>query len=513
MRGVLPRLRLTVDQGTVSPGGTVTLSWQVFNAGELVLSQNNVPEIIPPEQHTTGQRVKTIQADTTFVLTARNDYTPPEGITATVTIRVAAAEATPSAPALPVIEKFEVSPAEIFAGEPVRLEWAVSGVDAVTIEPEPGLSAPSGAVVLRPQQTTTYSLSATKNGVPIHLTKQVIVKAAPPTIPSANAPIIQAFTATPSQVAVGSPEAQRIVLAWSVSGDITRLEISRPNLPLLVPGLAANGSLEVAVDATTTFTLTAYSGDLAASATIQVQMIVPTPRLTGLAPSSIEVGSAAFTLVVNGSGFTSASVVWWNSSPRVTTFVNSTQLMAAILASDLAGANTAYVSVVTPGSSGVSNSLAFAVGNPVPVITALTPAAVAAGGPAFALEIHGVGFNSQSVVHWNGTVRIVSIVSPTKLTVLILAGDVATAGTATVSVVNPGPGGGSATAALTVGTLPTGTPTETATPTLTPAPTETQTPTGTPTGTPTATDTPPPTPTPTETPTPPAGAAAPVVAP
>src|SRR5256884_5050474 len=52
-------------------------------------------------------------------------------------------------------------------------------------------------------------------------------------------------------------------------------------------------------------------------------------------------GAAAFTLTVNGTNFVSGSVVQWTSGARVTTFVSSTQLQAAITAGDIATAGTA----------------------------------------------------------------------------------------------------------------------------------------------------------------------------
>jgi hypothetical protein len=495
---VLPRIRLTVDQDAVPPGGSVTLSWQVFNASDLVLSQNGVPEIIPTEQYVSGQRVKPIPADTTFVLIARNDYTPPQGITATVTVRVtglsAAPAASPTAAALPVIEKFDVSPAEISAGDPVRLEWAVSGVDSVRIDPAPGVVAPSGAVVLRPQSTTAYTLSASKNGVPVQLVKQVVVKAAPAPSPAAGAPVINSFTASPSAVAPGSTQAQHILLAWAVSGNVTRLEIAHPGAAT-VPGLPAAGSLEVAVSATTAFTLNAYNGDAVASQTVEVQVVASAPLLSGLNPASVSAGSGAFTLAVNGSNFTSASVVWVNSAPRVTTFVSSSQLTIAISDAEVANAGNLTLSVVTPApGGGASNTLILAVNNPVPRITGVNPASAVAGGPAFALVISGTGFNAQTLVRWNGATRVVSLSSATQLTVLVPAGDIAIGGAATLSVVNPAPAGGSdATAFLVTTPVP---PTTTTTPTLTPSATATTPPTPTPTPSASATPTLTPTPTP-----------------
>jgi len=78
-----------------------------------------------------------------------------------------------------------------------------------------------------------------------------------------------------------------------------------------------------------------------------------------LVPSSIKPGGSAFTLTVNSTGFVRGAVVKWNGSPRSTTFVNSSQLKAAISASDIARVETARVTVVNPipggGTSNVAN--------------------------------------------------------------------------------------------------------------------------------------------------------------
>ncbi|HYA48023.1 MAG TPA: FG-GAP-like repeat-containing protein [archaeon] len=81
--------------------------------------------------------------------------------------------------------------------------------------------------------------------------------------------------------------------------------------------------------------------------------------------------------------------------------------------------------------------------NPVPLINdPVVPNAVRPGGAAFGLTVNGTGFVSASVVHWNATALTTRFVSGSQLTARVPAADVATPGTAAVTVVNPGPGGG-----------------------------------------------------------------------
>jgi uncharacterized protein (TIGR03437 family) len=78
-------------------------------------------------------------------------------------------------------------------------------------------------------------------------------------------------------------------------------------------------------------------------------------------------GGAAFTLTVTGSGFTATSKVQWNGTALATTFVNATQLTAAVAPALIAAAGTASITV--SGDGGTSNALAFAIAAPLPVVS------------------------------------------------------------------------------------------------------------------------------------------------
>ena len=88
------------------------------------------------------------------------------------------------------------------------------------------------------------------------------------------------------------------------------------------------------------------------------------------------------------------------------------------------------------------NFLAFQ----LPALTSLSISSAAAGGPGFTFTLTGTGFASGSTVLWNGRSRTTSFSSATRLTATIPASDLATAGTAPVTVVNPTPGGGTSNA-------------------------------------------------------------------
>jgi hypothetical protein len=174
----------------------------------------------------------------------------------------------------------------------------------------------------------------------------------------------------------------------------------------------------------------------------------PVPVATSLSPASVTAGAAAFNLTVNGSSFVPSAIVRWKGADRPTTFVSATQLRASIAAADIATAGTASVTVFTPSpGGGTSAPLTFTIAAapataPVPVATSLSPASATAGTAAFNLTVNGSNFVPSSIVRWKGADRPTTFVSATQLRASISAADIATAGTASVTVFTPSPGGG-----------------------------------------------------------------------
>jgi hypothetical protein len=184
----------------------------------------------------------------------------------------------------------------------------------------------------------------------------------------------------------------------------------------------------------------------------------PTPAISALFPDSATAGGPAFTLSVTSQNglsvntFVASSVVQWNGQPRTTTFdLGTGELSASIMASDIATQGTAAVTVVNPApGGGTSPAVTFVIRpatNPVPSINSLAPNSAVAGGAAFQLTVNGSNFVANSVVNWNGSPRSTGFSSATQLTAQVLASDIVTAGSATVTVTNPAPGGGTSSGA------------------------------------------------------------------
>jgi len=100
-----------------------------------------------------------------------------------------------------------------------------------------------------------------------------------------------------------------------------------------------------------------------------------------------------------------------------------------------------------PGSSSPALNQTILASNPVPVLTSLTPSSANAGTGGFILILNGSNFMPNSQAHWNNTNLATTYISGgTQLQAAVTAADVATAGSATVTVSNPAPGSVTVTA-------------------------------------------------------------------
>ena len=172
------------------------------------------------------------------------------------------------------------------------------------------------------------------------------------------------------------------------------------------------------------------------------------PTITIISPTTTTVGEA-FTLVVNGTNFVPTSTVNWNGDGLNTTYVSDIQLTASVPASDVTPAGTASVTVTSPTpGGGTTSGVTCTISNlyPSATISSLSPGSGTAGDPAFTLTVNGSNFVPASIVNWNGMALDTTYVSASQLTASVPISDVASAGTAGVTVTNPSPGGGTSTA-------------------------------------------------------------------
>ena len=88
----------------------------------------------------------------------------------------------------------------------------------------------------------------------------------------------------------------------------------------------------------------------------------PRPFISSIAPNATAAGGNQFLLTVNGSNFRRDSLVSWNGSFRVTSFLSSHQLEATVTVTDIAAPGSVLVLVFNP-PSGNTTSVSGAIGN------------------------------------------------------------------------------------------------------------------------------------------------------
>jgi hypothetical protein len=235
------------------------------------------------------------------------------------------------------------------------------------------------------------------------------------------------------------------VVTWNGVA-LPTIQVSTSQLQAAVP---ASDTVTAGIDSVSIVN-PAPGGGTSAAATVDVVATNPTPMIASIAPTSATAGGSAFTLTVNGANFIASSTVRWNGAVVPTTFVSATELTAIISASSITTAGSAAVTVVNPAPGGGTSAAAvFTINptNPTPTISSSSPTSAAAGAAALTLTVNGTGFISSSNVAWNGTALATTYVSATVLTATITAADLSSAGTDSITVVNPAPGGGTSNAA------------------------------------------------------------------
>jgi len=256
-------------------------------------------------------------------------------------------------------------------------------------------------------------------------------------------------TLSPAAAAVGGPA---FTLTVSGVGFVPSSEV-RWNGTARATTFVSTGQLtaqisdaDIATEQTTTVTVfnPLPGGGESAPVAFAVAPPNPAPDVTGLSPAQAMVGGDAFGITVIGSGFVPGSTVLWNGEDRTTGYVNGFMLTATVRASDVAAAGNAYVTVRNPEPGGGLSASArvFTIVYPAPVLEALDPVFVWAGGPTFTLTVTGSRFTQASVIQWAGVDRHTVYVSPERLEADIPASEIASAGAPGVRVFTPGPGGG-----------------------------------------------------------------------
>ncbi|HEY9173065.1 MAG TPA: peptidoglycan DD-metalloendopeptidase family protein [Verrucomicrobiae bacterium] len=249
------------------------------------------------------------------------------------------------------------------------------------------------------------------------------------------------------------------VVRWNGGNRTTTPVVSAGGLTTALDAQIPAADIASAGSASVTVYTSGPGGGISVGATFTIN--AGGPIVSGVSPNPVTGANIAQTLTVTGSGFVNGAQVRLRcpafsvDATKSATFDSSSQLrVSATFGTDPASWTA---QAINPGGA-ASGQLSFTVQAPVPVIQSLSPSSVTAGGAAFTLRVNGSTFHNSSVVRWNGGNRTTTpVVSAggltTALDAQITAADIASAGSATVTVYSPGPGGGtSAGATFTVPT-------------------------------------------------------------
>jgi hypothetical protein len=324
--------------------------------------------------------------------------------------------------------------------------WSVPSSSAVP----PGLTlSNAGMLTGTPSVPSNYaffvSVSDSAGGA---LQSAFALTVAPP-----NNPLPALGSITPSSAIQGSADT---VVSVTGSGFVPSSQVLFDGAPLAT-AFADTTSLSATIPAADLANAAAHQvavqspapgGGTSASLTFTVTAAVlnPQPVLSSVAPTQLGVSTIDTQITVDGSSFLPSSSVLVGSQAVVTSFVTSTQLVAAIPAAYLASPGTLQVAVQnpTPGGGVSTASFAISVGtlNPVPSIATLAPASITAGSGVFTLTVGGAGLVQGAQAFLGSSPLSTLFVDASTVQAVVPAWLVASPGTIPLVVVNPTPGGG-----------------------------------------------------------------------
>ena len=350
--------------------------------------------------------------------------------------------------ASPTITSVSVScnPTSIQTGQTSQCSATVSGTGSyssgVTWSATDGTTSSAG--VFTPSAAGTATITATstedstKSGsatvtvtVPVTLTS-VSVACSPASILTT-----QTSTCTPTVTGTGSFSSS---VSWSVS-------------PSSLGTVSSSGVFTPSSVGTATITATSTQ-DSTKSGSATVSVSVP-PSITSVATScvstTIQAGQTTqCSATVQGTGAYSQAVNWFvNSVAGGNSTVGTVSATGLYTAPSVVSSstNTVPITAVSQSDSTKSGSATLTLVNPPPTLSLISPVSALAGSGDTNISVTGTGFISTSIVNLNSQALATTYESSTSVAALIPRAQLSSAGTATVSVTTPIPGGGTSSAA------------------------------------------------------------------
>ena len=177
----------------------------------------------------------------------------------------------------------------------------------------------------------------------------------------------------------------------------------------------------------------------------------PLPVVDSIRPLTRSEGSPTDTLRFYGHGFYEGSYTWPGAVNVLVVQVDTNHMKAEITDGKLANpGDYAITFVQDPPGGGVSQTFHFLIPFPRPGLTAIAPDTVLTDAGAVPLRVYGTGFRDSTRISFAGVTLPTTWVSTTEVRATVPESLIAVAGTKTVFVGNPAPGGG---ASLTSGSM------------------------------------------------------------
>lgn len=294
---------------TIVTGETATLAWATRNATEV-----NISGVGPVQP--SGNIVVSPTQTTTYTLTA----TGPGGQVERSSVNIVVVPRMER----PRIITFAANPVNIIRGSSSRLSWNVEGADEVVIS-NLGRVALTGDSEVRPQQTTTYVLTATNRaGVS---TQQVTVSVGEPTVGDV----------TLTNCVADPPVIQRV-------GDASALKWTTTNAASVVVAGAGPAQIQGGFvvrplsDTTYRIVATGINGSTATcSVTVRLASQTAPPQAVIAGPAIITTTNRTVTLDGSGSTGTGLTYAWRNIGQRTGTITAPTSAVTQVELSGPAG--------------------------------------------------------------------------------------------------------------------------------------------------------------------------------
>jgi len=180
----------------------------------------------------------------------------------------------------------------------------------------------------------------------------------------------------------------------------------------------------------------------------------PIPDLTRVTPDTLMLVADSVTITLTGTGFVWNALVEWDTIPlpMEAEFVSSRELRGLVRSGHTNDGGTHFVRVRNPPpGGGLSAPVAVVVTYPAPVIDSIVPDSAIAGSHAWSGSVWGRGFAlSSTELAADGATIPWWTATRTRFDTGLDSTTIAVPRTILITVTNPAPGGGTASAVLRV---------------------------------------------------------------